>query len=330
MMCCLGLPRALLRLGPPAVVSTAVGFVFAVLCFALAPPTQAQAEGPLPLKLSSEGCAGLDQPELARLLALELASLGVDPNRPVQVVVACTTDSLRLRVSNPREVGYLERVLPRSAVSLPGDERVLALSVTQLVLTASQALPKRAAPLPSQPPATPEQRTWIALGAGLRLHDWAATLPLWHVTALAQHQSGRWGLLGALDAALGEREQALGVVEVMRLSAAFGPALRLVNAQRFELWTLARAGAAYVRARGEPAQGFGANSVHGVGALLEAGLLPTLRLAPVRLALSCVLGAELGSPQAQVQNERSVRTKGLYGTATLLLAIELGKSLTIP
>jgi len=318
-----GLSQTLLRacasLTVPTTARLALGLT---LWCAFASVAQAEAAPSAPL--SARGCTGLDHAELERLLALELASLGVDNSRPMQVAIECTADALRLRVSDPGESGHLERVLPSSAVRLPGDERVLALSITQLVLTATQTLPPHTTESPG-PSAPPTQHGWLAAGGGARLHEFAEPLPLWQGAALGGYERGRWGLLASLEGAWGTREHALGTVKVMHLSATLGPALRIAAVRRFELWTTARAGVVHVRSRGEPAPGFGAAKVAGVGALAEGGLLPTLRFAPVRFALSGVVGGELGSPAARVEGERSVRTTGLYAAMTLFVALELGR-----
>jgi hypothetical protein len=127
--------------------------IVVVAWLAMAAP--AAAEPLTRVVVQAEGCEGLAQAEVARLLDLELAMVTTEirSGPPLEVGLRCAGERLTITVLDPLTRKRLERDVPAPAPE-PGRERVVALAVSQL-FAASWLELLSATPPPPPPPDEP-------------------------------------------------------------------------------------------------------------------------------------------------------------------------------
>ena len=225
---------------------------FLAMTSLLARPAAAeQSTGTLPIALELSRCEGLDQSELLKLLAIEFQTLGVTSATPLEhVQIACGADEARVTLV---AAGASNRV-DLAATAPAAWPRLLALSVSELVIEARARVVPRSEPAPPaaaparapdvRPVLTPESVRRVRVFAGVTLRravrpaTWLAgpqlgaefdALPNLSLTADARLELGRthtdladvsWASArGALGALIGGR--------IQRLRLGLGPGLCL-------------------------------------------------------------------------------------------------------
>jgi hypothetical protein len=215
-----------------------------------AEPAATRAAGPGAVSLAVDGCPAVPREELARLLALELAAPVLAPDqageRAVHVQVACAGTTVRLAVDDPGEGIQLRR----EAVFPPaqGDVvvRLVALAITELVLTSRVALSlekgpdapaERVAPPPAAPAregARPPGRAYL-LAFGQAVGPFSGVGVGWGGGLRLGWAFGRgWRERSGTDPGLGPR---LGPVLDVELAAAESSADRTLGTVQVSLWS---------------------------------------------------------------------------------------------
>ena len=116
----------------------------------------------LPITLELDGCEGIDQAELFRLLAIEFRTLDVQPAVPRErVQVTCTAERALVRLGSRESSNALDLRATAPAIW----PRLLALSVSEIVTEARARVVKTGAPpTPPEPPLAPPEMPKQAAG----------------------------------------------------------------------------------------------------------------------------------------------------------------------
>ncbi len=127
----------------------------------------------LPITLELHACEGLDQSELLKLLAIEFQTLNVTPATPLEhVQIACGAREARVTL----EAAAASNRVDLAATAPAAWPRLLALSVSELVIEARSrvvpriepAPPVKITPVEPPPAARPEHRVRLFAGPALR------------------------------------------------------------------------------------------------------------------------------------------------------------------
>ncbi len=107
----------------------------------------------LPVSLEFSACQSLDQSELLKLLAIEFQTLNVTPATPLeQVQIACGSSEARVTL------GAASNRVDLAATAPAAWPRLLALSVSELVIESRARVAPRAEPTPPALPPAPAMR----------------------------------------------------------------------------------------------------------------------------------------------------------------------------
>ena len=131
-------------------------------------PAEPAAVGPAAVSLTIDACPAVPREQLARLLALELEAPVVPPEQAgdhaVRVQIACAGATVRIAVDDPEKGSQLRR----ATVFPPEREdvvvRLVALAISELVLTSRVAMsvekpPETQVSAASMPPAVSKSRS---------------------------------------------------------------------------------------------------------------------------------------------------------------------------
>ncbi len=283
--------------------------------------------------VQAQGCAGIDAPEVERLLEIDLGPLAAPRAtvHPFQVALACDGARLRMTARDP----ILGRQLVRDVAigpPEPGRDRTIALLVSQVFLTAwaeefleHPAPPPRPpgaappAPPPPAPAAAPAGPTWeLEAGAAVRVRDWSAPARGERLALALSRAAGPVRLLatvgfergsadrtpGAAVWTMGELGAGLGWWSARRGRAAFAAALT--------------GSAVYTQVHGEAAAAAtDGGSVRGVLGQLALAAGPRLLWARLRLGADLQLGVAFPGATARVSGDRDVALAGVWAGAGL-------------
>ena len=294
------------------------------------------------VRVQVEGCGALDEHEIERIVALELASVLAEREAPFPPVkVRCEGAFMKIVVNDTVTSKVLERELPAPKPGEPGRERTIALAVSQLFLSSwtELLLPPPAAPV--GPPeaasgskaarvavakavAPPAREVDLSVVGGARAHDLGRPLVLYAAglrTTIALGSGLR--ALVRFEGATGSAARDRGDVDVSFVGAGLGLGYRTSGTFAFQ--GLLDLGASHVRIEGTPSGASTLGSAKsGVTADASLTLGPVLRLGPALLALEARAGVVVPSVVGEVAHEREVRASGLWLGAGLSLGVVFG------
>jgi hypothetical protein len=315
----------------------------------LAAASPATAEPTTRVVVQAEGCEGLAQAEVARLLDLELTLVTTEirSGPPLEVTLRCVGERLTITVTDPLTRKRLTRDVPAPA-SEPGRERVVALAVSQLFAASwlellSASPPPPPPPNDTMPPPDPtaveaarrvaEQSTATAsraprrtlellAGAGARGRALEAAGRL--AAARTELVLRGWlrpavGLVALVGWDLGQSTRRLGQVRGHAITAGGGLAWS-VRPGVVGLGGHVLVAGGWARVRGlprEPGVPAGANA--GLTAEAAVGLGPRVRYGRLRLDLDAELGAMLRAPVGLVADGPPMTMGGLWAGLVLRL-----------
>jgi hypothetical protein len=208
-----------------------------------------------PVALDVDACAGVDTPEVRRLVPIELGAPLVDgavsdARETTRATVSCVPNQpalVRLEVRDPTTGKSLDRVITLANVPQADQARLVSISVVELVAASWGELRHASESVPHAVGATASPATRDLALTSAETHDGEAVQPRWRlfVVGSARHFSGlphvvpgggiavarttRWGfgvggdLLvegGAQPTSLGEVQAVLGSVGLMALGRA--------------------------------------------------------------------------------------------------------------
>jgi len=181
-----------------------------------------------------------------------------------------------------------------------------------------------AAPLPAPATSRDEDLDLATdLGGGVLVRDLAAPFVTWHLSLQTLALLAPGIQLGARVAVeLGDAQRSAGAVSFAAVSAGLVGRITAIEEGGFSLGVLAELRGAWVRLDGRPAR----SSVEGRAlddALLEVAIAaqPSLRLGPVHLGVSLLVGACVVGPTGTVAGEADLVLPGVFAGGGLLVGL---------
>jgi hypothetical protein len=295
----------------------------------------------------ASGCSRLDEGEIARLLGIELGPDLARQARSLSVDIVCDGASLRIAAIDAITAKRLEREVHLGPEQLQGD-RVVAILASQLFLTSwsELLLPQREAVVQAPPdPAAADARRlaetrartafvarpfvrWdVQIAGGVRIRELGAPLVAGRAAIRAGAVVGPFEVFLDAGGERGAASRATGSVGASFADLAGGVSWRAVDRGAFGLGVEATGGATWIELRGaNPAAGVEARSASGIVGEGAIGLVPSLRLGPIRIGLSLQGGVTFSRSRVQVIGDRDVSLAGPWlGGALTVGAAEVGR-----
>ena len=253
--------------------------------------------------------------EIERLIALELSQ--TNDSRPYQIVLVCEGDALRIIAYRDRSRQMLERSIEINDTHLK--ERIIALTVSQLVSTETEPLVKTKAP-PSSPTASamPQEEkeavdhVAISLGGGVKPHD-VFSLPTGYGLIRGDIWfSRRLGLIAILSFEGGRAKRSLGSVTALSSLAGLGGAWRVLSSTHLHLEISSSASIGYTHLAGNPHEDVRGGDLGGVAGEFVIGLGGVLVAKDVLVALELLVGYTVNNPVGSVDTDTSVTLAGFW------------------
>lgn len=322
-------------------------FVMVVAWLAVAAP--AAAEPAARVVVHSEGCEGLTQTEVARLLDLELAQVTSEIRQgpPLEVGLHCAGERLTITVDDPLTRKRLARDVP-APTREPGRERVVALAISQLFAASWLELLAATPPPPPPPddtapapeataleaarrvaersteaePSRPRRSLELLVGAGVRGRALESEGRL--AAARTELLLRGWlrpsvGLVALVGWDVGQSTRRLGQVRGHAITAGGGLAWSVRPGQVGVGGQVVIAGG-WARVRGVPREpGVPAAANAGLTAETAAGLGPRVRYGRLRFDLDAEVGAMLRAPVGLVNGGPPMTMGGLWAGVVLRL-----------
>jgi hypothetical protein len=276
-------------------------------------------------------CPSWSQLELERLIRLELATVGGGESDvgSAEVSISCRASEVVLVATDPRSGRSLSRRV-ELATGAEGAERVLSISVAQLV-RALDWLPETASPRHEvRRPRDPERRTppgipakpfELHLGGGSRVRELPSSLITYRLGLGSGFELGRsFRLGGGVSYERGETGRRGGSVQAQLLGAALQSSLEPLASQSWSCLVRLDLALQQLTLRGADADpGVVTSQVRGIGAEAQASLGPALRWKDVGVALLAQVGGSYFGGQALVTDDRPVTLNGAWAGAELAL-----------
>lgn len=318
-----------------------------------APSDGAPPAAPTRVVVRAEGCEGLSQAEVGRLLDIELAMVTTEirSGPPLQVELGCEGERLTIAVIDPLTRKRLQRDVPAPAPE-PGRERVVALAISQLFAASWLELLSATEPPPPPPddptpppddaaveaarrvaersterrvePAPRRRAPELLVGLGVRGRALegpgrlAAARTELVLRGWPDPRAGWVAVLG-LDAGGAARRQGQVRGQAFTLGAGLGWSAR---GRRVDVGGHVVLAGGVARIRGVPRQpGATAAGSTGLTAEASAGIGPRVRYGRLRLDLDAELGGMLRSPVGTVSggSEPPMTMGGLWAGVVLRL-----------
>ncbi|NUP05011.1 MAG: hypothetical protein HOW73_03005 [Polyangiaceae bacterium] len=295
------------------------------------------------IEVTIEGCS-LDEPELARLVRLELGSVleSSEVGTPHVVTIQCEGNEAKVTLFDPVTKKAFERRVSAPKPGAEEAERLLALTVAQLYRgtrlgtetpvedapqtpkkapdadSSAEAKPSArekasaiAAPKPVEPPPEPRGSLGIVAGAHVRRIQSPIVMPSLEVMGTwSPFGSSLWlSLTGGAEYASVDRRS--GIVDIAVGKALAGIGIEPVSDGTWSAFVDMALGVAvnHIRAS-EVASGYYAGETTGAAFEGSIGLGGALRVGPVRFELAFRGGAMLGGPVAQIADDDDVTLNG--------------------
>ncbi|HVZ73426.1 MAG TPA: hypothetical protein VHJ20_13690 [Polyangia bacterium] len=248
------MPRQPPRAAAARAGSLGARFVLALFALALPRVARAQQEAHAPVSLDVDACAGVDTPEVRRLVPIELAAplvesgLG-DAREVTRAAVGCVAnepDHVHLEVRDPTTGKSLDRVITLAGVPKADQARLVAIAVVELVAASWGELRHETESVPHAVGATASSATRDLALTSAQSREREPAQPKWRVFAVGSmrhfgalphlvpgggvsaQRTTRWGFAVGADALVegGAQPTSLGEVDTLLLS---GSLLALVR-----------------------------------------------------------------------------------------------------
>jgi len=280
--------------------------------------------------VQAQGCAGIDAPEVERLLEIELGPLAAPRAtvHPFQVALACDGARLRMTARDP----ILDRQLVRDVAigpPEPGRDRTIALLVSQVFLTAwaeefleHPAPPPRApaaTPVGPPPPQVPAGPTWeVEAGAAVRGRDWAAPARGEGLGLALSRAAGPLRVLATAGFEHGAADRSAGTVLWTMGELGVGLGWWSARRGRVALAAALTGTAAYAQVHGEAGSAAtDGGTVRGVLGQVALAAGPRLLWTRLRLGADLQIGVAFPGATARVSGDRDVAMAGVWAGAGL-------------